>query len=434
MGKIALRRVMARALAGQFPSGWMGAIAIIILVGCDDPPPTSELGWRSEVRNGILHIVNHGEPTSMLRMSDEVLVAIVPDEFSDDPQLHRVESATRLPTGQIAVANSGTGQILIYSMEGRLDRRIGRRGRGPGEFAGRLRLWQDEDAFLIVEDRGPWGWQLTTLDERGGVHETSRLSLQFIVAAGEWSEPITSPGGDVFRLGGRLPTSEVIGRETVRLPMNLFRYSYHVEGADTLGEYPAQERLAVDIGSRQGFGGGVVQGPRVIAPLFAAASVVAGGGQPWRAVAGDQDESAFDLYDATGSHLMRVSWEAQPRQVGARDVQLERARLLRGSVPDKDALQREVEARPSRAATPVFRNVAVDRIGRQWIERYPLPSDEYALWWVFSSEGILTNVAELNPNHWVLEIGEDYIIYRVEDDLGRQSIEMRGLRAQERLE
>src|SRR5690606_13670168 len=57
------------------------------------------------------------------------------EEYGGQP-LFRVSSATRIPSGLIAIADEGTSEIFLYSPEGMHIRTLGGAGGGPGEFQG----------------------------------------------------------------------------------------------------------------------------------------------------------------------------------------------------------------------------------------------------------------------------------------------------------
>ena len=84
--------------------------------------PDSRLGWR---------------------VGTEPLVSIGTPEAVPDFQFHKVEDATRLADGRIAVANGGSMELLVFDATGQYLASWGGQGEGPGEFAGlnRVRPW-----------------------------------------------------------------------------------------------------------------------------------------------------------------------------------------------------------------------------------------------------------------------------------------------------
>lgn len=53
-----------------------------------------------------------------------------------DLELHRVSGSGILPDGRIAIANSGTSNVIVVNRNGTIDRRFGQEGTGPGDFGG----------------------------------------------------------------------------------------------------------------------------------------------------------------------------------------------------------------------------------------------------------------------------------------------------------
>jgi hypothetical protein len=67
-------------------------------------------------------------------------------------ELYRVTGAVRLADGRVVVANSGTSQLRFFDSTGRYLSSAGRRGGGPGEFTGNLKLLPYQGDSLLVWD------------------------------------------------------------------------------------------------------------------------------------------------------------------------------------------------------------------------------------------------------------------------------------------
>jgi hypothetical protein len=81
----------------------------------------------------------------------------VAEEFNTGPdsaplELFQVVGGRFLADGSLAVANSGTQEILIFGSNGRLIRRFGRSGEGPGEFQTITSLDLDDAGNLVAYD------------------------------------------------------------------------------------------------------------------------------------------------------------------------------------------------------------------------------------------------------------------------------------------
>ena len=67
-----------------------------------------------------------------------------------------------------------------------------------------------------------------------------------------------------------------------------------------------------------------------------------------------------------------------------------------------------------------------DATGHLWVREYDFPREErpVPLWTVFDPDGRVLGFVETPPGLGILEIGEDYILGRAEDDLGVESIQL----------
>jgi hypothetical protein len=74
------------------------------------------------------------------------------DEELPGHALHNVLRAIRLPDGRLAVAHRSNEEVLLFDPGGRLIRRIGGAGGGPGEFGGLLGMWLLPDGTLTTWD------------------------------------------------------------------------------------------------------------------------------------------------------------------------------------------------------------------------------------------------------------------------------------------
>ena len=86
-------------------------------------------------------------------VSSEPTVTI--GEIDGDPEylLSRVSSGILIPDGRIAVADRHADGIRLFSPDGSFDREIGRRGEGPGEFAGITTIQVISPDTIVAHDR-----------------------------------------------------------------------------------------------------------------------------------------------------------------------------------------------------------------------------------------------------------------------------------------
>lgn len=78
---------------------------------------------------------------------------------------------------------------------------------------------------------------------------------------------------------------------------------------------------------------------------------------------------------------------------------------------------------PGGTLVPAFRQVAVARDGRIWVERWPLPSDGNQVWWIFGIRGQWLGTVEMPNPLELLEVGPDYLVSRRRDELDIERVE-----------
>ena len=362
-----------------------------------------------------------------LSLSDEPVVTIG-SAASPETELFGVSSATRLSMGAVVVANSGTGDVLVFDDDGTLRTRFGGIGGGPGEFVahGSLYLVPTHTDDVLVQYDHPLGRKLVRFDLDGSVVDESIMPPGTLFPGGSVYPPQMSPAGYFYILAapGEGPATDDLSEEITRRPAYILRYRYSGDGPDTVGVYSGSEVFAADVGPRLGPGGMPFPGPRPIAPLLAANSVHASGGDPWILVAGDQAIPRIDIYDEDGRLNRRLTWTSRARRPSRDDMRQLEAMYLASQASDPAAAQRALRILPSASRTPEFRKLMVDRVGFIWIEQYPLPTDEWSEWTVVSPEGRaearMRMVRDLEP----LEIGSDYMLALRRDSLDVPRVEL----------
>ena len=91
-----------------------------------------------------------------------------------------------------------------------------------------------------------------------------------------------------------------------------------------------------------------------------------------------------------------------------------------------------LDAFPLPESFPAFSALEVDALGYLWVREYNLPGDEdRALWAVFDPEGLVQGFVETPPGLVIYEIGEDYILGKMQDELGVEYVHLWGLERSE---
>lgn len=95
------------------------------------------------------------DPTPVLSVGDT--------EDSDTAVFSRITDVRLLPNGALAVADGGASAVLLFDSTGTPLGKVGRRGRGPGEFAGQISLARRGDDAVAVWDPSQSRWSEVTL-------------------------------------------------------------------------------------------------------------------------------------------------------------------------------------------------------------------------------------------------------------------------------
>lgn len=90
------------------------------------------------------------DPTPVLAVGDT--------EDSDSAMFGKVSDVRLLPTGALAVADAGASAVLLFDSTGAPLGKLGRKGRGPGEFAGQISLARLSDDAVAVWDPSQSRW------------------------------------------------------------------------------------------------------------------------------------------------------------------------------------------------------------------------------------------------------------------------------------
>jgi YD repeat-containing protein len=346
-----------------------------------------------------------------------LLTAIGQAQGDPSHELYGVMDATRLSDGTVAVGNSSSGEIRFYDSLGTFIRTVGAKGDGPGEFrgAGALRALRrvDGDTLLawdlygqLVSEFAPDGsfvrsYSLNGPAQRhyfGGVFGDRSLLLfthEF---------PPTEPGA---------PVEEGV----VRYPISLHHYGLDHRLANSIRDLPGLEKFR----GRFGPWGSVSTDP----PFGRKSSFAVGGTRSYVST-GDADE--ISAYDLNGNLEMLIR-----RTVGARPVTPEMISLDRnGRVEEEKAAMKAVEveprvirmleALPYPELLPAFRHAVLDSELNLWAEEFPVTEADPSVWSVFDPRGIWLGRVILPPGLDVYEIGADYVLGEVKDEMDVERI------------
>ena len=419
----------------------------LIATGCDSAPANHALpaagATQTPIRDsaGIL-IVDNARPAGDSRLGWQVgpdpVLSIGTVGGTEDFQLHQVDDALRLRDGRIVVANAGSHRLLVFDEEGDYLAAWGQRGQGPGDFSG-LRgtnglgpsqlFWMERWAgdslavchsgsakgarqFVSIWDtQGNFGRRLNL--GRGGYVPTCRGVL---------------PGGDILALNWTPPGLDVENMEkglSRQTGLELFVVAGDGSRRGSLGTFPGAETFRH---WKDYPGDGTLF--FIIDPPFQKSLVWAAWGE--LAIVAPTDYYELRAYRTDGSLARLVRREHDVRSPTEADMDRYRTDRLHMVADQPPELTRiysaALDALPLPESFPAFSAIEVDLLGNLWVREYNLLEDgDRALWTVFDPEGVLMGFVETPPGLVVYEIGEDYILGKMEDELRVEYVRLWGL-------
>ena len=340
-------------------------------------------------------------------------------EATDDFQLHRVDDALKLADGRIVVANGGSHQLLVFDGDGNYLTSWGQPGEGPGDIGGAYgssglgppRLFWVEpwpgDSLAICHGTYSGGNHLLALwDDQGNHVRTVNLAgsddirvcrdvlLDGAILASHPSTQLIAPpdpsdAGDLTRRDHEFFLVSADGSSTVSLG--------HQPGSEMFWHLNDDTPLLL------------------MDPPFAKTLVWAVWGD--LVIVSPTDHSEIRAYRDDGSLARIVRWEHDVRTPTQDD--LDDYRVARTN--PREAL----DAVPLPESFPAFSAIEVDLPGNLWVREYNRrEEDDRALWTVFDPEGVVLGFVETPPELIIYEVGENYILGKVRDDLGVEYVQL----------
>ena len=351
-----------------------------------------------------------------------------------------VAGATMLRDGRIAVLDRQSSMIRVYSPDGEHVEDWGGQGQGPGEFTSAQTMFPYRgdsilvsefvaSRFVIFDDRGRFGRSLVpemrmsfAIEWRGRMQEGDRSVIPAESCCRLWGPLLT--GAFLLSYPQMIPNE---GSGTKRASAT---------AAVMPGSGGAAESVGVFAGATYQLG---LQGSRSrwqFQPWF---NMVPG---PDGYFATEGDAYSIDAYDNSGRLRRIIRLAREPRPVtddvkAAHEAEL-RARIMApGALIEADSpeeLLRMLLAGPYPSHLPTFFQLLVDPEGNLWAGQRPYGTgdagagdgtvdddsqpSEMNEFFVFGADGRHLGVVELAADLRVFQVGADFILGTVTDDLG----------------
>lgn len=322
-------------------------------------------------------------------------------------ELFWVGDAVLLGNGGLALANTGSGEVLLFSADGSLTARVGGQGEGPGEFSEITTLLATDSGFLAYDARLA---RLNEFSESGEFLTSSPLSAQSAIVS---LKPLArDAAGHLLAILGQ--QRYFLPEGTKRDTTPLLRFVDLEADPDTLGVLPATEW------SYGGIPGG---GSTRTEPAFGRDIVARGSGD--RALIGDTDVLSLSVHAADGSLTRRIHGSAGGWTVTAEEIGTWRAERLARRGPDAPDWYLEfVENAPYRETHPAFHSAVLGPDEMVLIGLGTRPGEETRRWLVLGPDGQPRGWLDLPAEASVLAIDADRFVLLQRNALDEEEVRL----------
>ena len=392
-------------------------LVVLAATACQGSRETdSPAGPHTEFRDsGDVRIIeNTGPPEGSRldwRLGPEPLVSIGETDGEEPYLFTRVFGATVLSDGRIVIGDDGTKELRVFDQQGNHLETWGGRGEGPGEF-GSSQLWGlaklPGDSLILWHFGFP---QLTVFGPDG------KFVRRFIPERARWNMmdrqshlwPWT-----VTNDGSILAIQDLLYNDPAAAEV----WDAAGELRGTLGTHPGQEVI------RQG-----EVHPSNIAPVMFARNTFL---QSWGDLVVIGTNRRFELraYALDGSLARIVRLDRAPRPVTDAHVDAYIEQRL-SSIPADRAERRAERRRDLREMAvaehlPAFAAYRPDALDHLWVYEYEAAGEERpgTLFTIFDPDGRVLGFFEIPEGMVIHEIGADYILGKVRDELGVETVHL----------
>ncbi|HUE97046.1 MAG TPA: hypothetical protein VMN39_10320 [Longimicrobiaceae bacterium] len=397
----------------------------LLIAGCS-PPDAAREAVAIRDSSGI-RIVENGEPLlgeGSWSVSAEPLLQIGVADGDERQDLHRVAGAIVLSDGRVVVANLPAPMVRWYGADGAFLVGAGRPGGGPGEFGPGEGAWIHSLWALEGDSVGTWehsSRRLQVFGPEGSFVRAVVLDLppdmppstypQIAGLSGAGFVAFLDPGAEMGALG-----------EPMRDDWIYLRYRPDGSYAGRLASLPGPEMFTME-----------VEFPTRPEPFRTRgrppfAKVPSTWVQAGRFYYGSGDRYEIAVYGLDGAlvELVRKAVPNRPVTPAMREADQERRRAA-ASTRTEPKTRPAGDELPYPDSLPAFRQLRLDREGWLWVQDYGLPGEMLSSWSVFDPAGRWVTDLQL-PTRWrILDIGPDYILALMRDEMDVESVHKFGL-------
>jgi len=298
------------------------------------------------------------------------------------------------------VASAGVPELVIVDQTGRVSRRFGNEGQGPGEFLTITSVHVTEAGTVIAFDDRQG--RLTEFDSTGSLLATRSLEASPLASLIPLVASMTGPSLAVYIDNRSLRHLGSLGRDTTPL----LRYAAGSSRPDTVSKWPTKVWSFRDVGI------GVMRTQVTFSPDLLAS------GQADRIALADTHAPLVTVLDEAGNMLMRVRWAETPRPVTNADLKAwkdSRAAQLPDDLPDN--FRRARLDAPHHHVHPLLVAIALDREGGLWIAPTSLRFRNEQTWIVLDRRGAPQGAVRLPVSSRIMDARRGRLSVLDRDDL-----------------
>ena len=391
----------------------VAALLVCALAAC-----ASGGGGEVTVRDSAgIQIVEHpgaDAPLPQWTVDAEPKVSIGVLEGDAAYQLDQVRASV-LHGDRIIVANGGSMELRAFDLEGKHIATGGRKGGGPGEFQSIRWMSRFDGDSVIIYDPNNRRFSIFSLDAQFG--RSFAPEQQFFSVAGRLAD-----GSYILPPTLVFSTSDGPRNGLVRDSTTVIRVSATGDAPDTLlvligGETYIQTQSS----------GGQVTSMWVRTAPFAHNTTIAVGDSIFYTATGDRYEISGWAPDGRLVRLIRRN--IHPAAVAQADIDRYKQEQMETARDDnaRRDLEKALAEMPYPERMPAHGPIRMDNDGNLWVQDYSPWTREPTRWTVFAADGRAIGSVTLPARFTVHQIGSDYVLGLIRDDLDVEQVVVLGL-------